>query len=221
MNRRTVVSVAVAVFAATAVGEVSTRRLGDGAQTSPGGVETRPLEYSPAGEPAGREAVAFSLLPGLETPDPDWAVDAFRFNVLVGRHHSVRGADLGLLGNLVDNDFSGFAVALGFNDCGRADSAFSLAGVFNHASWNYSGLQFALGMNDVEGVMTGVQVSLYNRASRLTGLQFGAINFTERGKGVQIGIVNSTDLLRGGQIGVINIISQSSFPFWPIVNFSF
>ena len=183
-------------------------------------VEFRPISLNrdPA---AGVQPLAFSLLPALETPAPDWAVSAFRFNLLIGQHHSVSGVDFGLLANLTDDELSAFSLAGLFNDCGMSDSAFTLAGVFNHASWDFTGLQIAAGMNYVEGVMTGVQVSIYNRTPRLSGLQVGAVNVIEKGVGMQVGVINSADVLRGVQIGAINLIHQSSFPFWPIVNCAF
>ena len=112
-----------------------------------GTVESRPISLAKS-EAAGRQACAFAFLPMLETPEATWDVTAFRFNLLIGSHHSVRGFDLGLLANMTDYELSGFALAGLFNDCGLSDGAFTVAGVFNHAPWNYKGLQLAAALND-------------------------------------------------------------------------
>lgn len=184
--------------------------------------EIRTREVQLHREPtAGIQSCAIALVPGLEVPSPEWSITAFRFDVLLGRHHSVSGVDFGIVGNLVDYDLAGFGFAAGFNDCGMADSAFQLAGVFNHVSWNYRGLQVAGGANVVEGELTGMQMAVFNSAERLKGLQLGAINSTTCGSGVQVGVINTTERLKGVQIGAINIIRESSFPFLPIINCAF
>ena len=185
-----------------------------------GTVESRPLSLAKS-EAAGAQACAFAFIPMLETPAATWEVTAFRFNLLIGSHHSVRGFDLGLLANMTDYELSGFALAGLFNDCGLSDGAFTVAGVFNHASWNYKGLQLAAALNDSEGAFTGVQVALCNYTPRLSGLQVGAVNVIERGRGLQVGVVNTSDVLYGAQIGVINIITHSSVPFLPVFNCAF
>lgn len=189
-------------------------------EAAAGVVESRKLSLAKS-EAAGAQACAFAFIPMLETPDATWDVTAFRFNLLIGSHHSVRGFDLGLLANITEYEFSGLALAGLFNDCGMSDGAFAVAGVFNHASWNYKGLQLAGALNDSEGAFTGLQVALCNYAPRLTGLQVGAVNVIERGRGMQIGVVNTSDVLYGAQIGVINIITHSSVPFLPIFNCAF
>ena len=87
-------------------------------------VESRPLSFAKT-EAAGAQACAFAFLPMLETPAATWDVTAFRFNLLIGSHHSVRGFDLGLLANMTDYELSGFALAGLFNDCGLSDGAFT------------------------------------------------------------------------------------------------
>ena len=189
-------------------------------EASDEGVETRPLTLAKS-QAAGAQACAFAFIPMLETPDATWDVTAFRFNLLIGSHHSVSGFDLGLLANITEYEFSGLALAGLFNDCGLSDGAFAVAGLFNHASWNYKGLQLAGALNDSESAFTGLQVAFCNYTPRLTGLQIGAVNVIERGRGVQVGVVNTSDVLYGTQIGVINIITHSSYPFMPIINCAF
>lgn len=217
-------SIRVGIFAAAAVSACISLAQGvvsrPISESAPETIVSRPLSLAKS-EAEGVQACAFAFIPMLETPESTWDVTAFRFNLLIGSHHSVYGFDLGLLANLTDYELSGLALAGLFNDCGLSDGAFAVAGVFNHASWNYKGLQLAGALNDSEGAFTGLQVALCNYAPRLTGLQIGAVNVVERGRGVQVGVVNTSDVLYGTQIGVINIITHSSFPFMPVINCAF
>ena len=170
---------------------------------------------------AGVRPCAITLVPGLEFPSSEWTVSVFRFNALLGRHHSVSGVDFGVIGNFVDYDLTGFGFSAGFNDCGMSDSAFMLAGLFNHAFWNYRGLQVAGGGNVAEGGAVGAQLAVFNSAERLSGLQLGAVNVTSSGSGVQVGVINVAERLKGAQIGAFNIIRESPFPFLPVINCAF
>jgi hypothetical protein len=85
---------------------------------------------------------------------------------------------------------------------------------------NVTGLDLGL-WNAATESMTGLQVGVANTGAYTRGLQAGAINCASRLKGLQIGLINYADSAAGLQIGLINVISDSSWPFSPILNMCF
>lgn len=164
--------------------------------------------------------VGLYLLPNIGFPGEHWDVGPVRVNIIAGRNRDVYGLDLGLVGNMVTEEFTGLQSAGFFNRIGHSDGAVQLAGVFNYCRSDCAGLQVAIA-NVVDGEMDGLQIGLYNRASVLDGMQLGVVNIVDSGDGVQIGVINSARELDGLQIGVINVIRDSSMPFLPLVNFAF
>jgi hypothetical protein len=75
--------------------------------------------------------------------------------------------------------------------------------------------------NDVDGVLTGVQVGGWNNARCGEGFQVGLLNLSDEFYGVQLGLINRAILFRGFQIGLINVIQGSDVPFMPFVNIGF
>ena len=143
-----------------------------------------------------------------------------RISIIAGRNRDVYGLDLGLVGNMSTEEFTGFQAAGIFNRVGHSDGAVQFAGIFNHSCGDFAGLQVAIA-NIVDGEMDGLQIGLYNRSSVLDGMQLGFVNIIDSGDGIQIGVINSARELDGLQIGVINVIRDSTMPFLPIVNFAF
>ena len=179
--------------------------------------EARRAEAEPA---HGFFPLGLYLLPNIGFPGEHWDVGPVRINLIAGRNRDVYGLDLGLVGNMATEEFSGLQSAGLFNRIGHSDGAVQLAGVFNHCCGDFTGLQAAIA-NVADGEMDGLQIGLYNRASVLDGMQLGFFNIVDSGDGVQIGVINSARELDGLQIGVINIIRDSSMPFLPLLNFAF
>lgn len=205
---------------ASLAGTVSVRTYG-GVPSESGRVVVRdikPLDPPPSG---GESAAAFSIVPQLSWPSSDYDVRWFRFNLLMGSHRSVRGFDLGLLGNMADCESSGLSFAGLFNTTGQSAGAVHLAGLFNYSSWDFSGVQLAAALSWTEGVHTGVQFGVATSAGRLRGLQLGVVNCAEQGAGVQLGVVNTSDRMTGLQLGLLNINLDSSVPVLPLINFAF
>ena len=221
--KRIVLSMAAAVAvscAAAADGTVKTRVFSEAPASKGKEVVTRPIgEVSVPS--AGVVHFAISLLPSLETPSEDWSVHGARLNILAGRHRDVAGLDIGILGNITTEDFDGVQLAAGWNSIGRSAGAVQFAGVFNQCEGEFTGLQCASIFNNVGEYCGGVQMACLNKASEFEGLQIGLFNSIDRGIGVQIGVVNSARVLEGLQIGLLNFISDSSVPFFPIVNAAF
>lgn len=178
----------------------------------------KPLDPPPY---AGESPFAFSVMPIVEYPNRSWDSDLLRFNLFVGAHRNVYWLDVGTIGNISDHEMNGLGIAGIFNDVGTSSGAIHVAGVCNHADWNFSGLQLAAGFCWTEGFISGFQVALVNAAGRLHGLQVGGMNVSEHGAGVQIGILNLSDRFEGLQIGLLNVNRSSAVPVFPLVNFAF
>ncbi len=160
------------------------------------------------------------LLPNIGFPGEHWDVGPVRINLISGRNRDVYGLDIGLIGNMVEEEFTGVQAAGFFNRVGQSDGAVQLAGVFNRCERDFSGLQAALA-NSNDGELDGLQIGAFNRAAVLDGMQLGIVNIVDSGDGVQIGLINSARELDGLQIGVVNIIRDSTMPFFPVINFAF
>jgi len=133
-------------------------------------------------------------------PD-DIDISGLKLNLPYGSNQNVSGLDLGLV-SINDN-----TAALQVN-------------LFNRAAENFAGLQ--LGLVNVAGASDGISVSFFNSVENISrGLNLALINTALEHRGVQIGLVNYTEFLTGFQIGLVNIVTNSTIPFFPIINFCF
>lgn len=164
---------------------------------------------------------AISLLPGVEIPAENWDVFFLRINIFVGRHNSVYGLDLGCVGNEVKNNFIGVQSAGIYNKIGYSDGALQFAGIVNRSIGDFYGVQAASILNLTDGMLTGLQIGVLNRATELSGLQLGLVNIARAGSGVQLGVWNSAKNFEGLQIGLGNYNEGSSLEFFPIMNLGF
>lgn len=170
--------------------------------------------------------VGVALIPEFQFPDED--VTAYsRFSWLYGRHDSVYGVDLGVLGNMTNKTSGGIAFSGLFN-INRGNvyaTGLQFAGLVN---WNtgktyVGGVQASLfNMNGGDGGIYGLQLGGVNYApkTKVYGLQLGLYNEADRVTGFQIGLINVTKSLRGIQLGLINI-NKSGIPFLPGINIGF
>lgn len=176
----------------------------------------------PVADPAhGFTPISFSLFPGASLPPESWSVFFLRINIITGRHRDVYGFDIGTIGNEVIENFVGIQLAGFYNKVGRSNSALQFAGLINRCQGDFTGMQIATLQNTTDGTMTGFQFGILNRVSRLDGLQIGLVNVAETGTGIQIGLWNSARSLEGLQIGVANCNTDSTIPFFPVINFAF
>jgi hypothetical protein len=173
--------------------------------------------------------VSLALINPIEFPPDDFSITGARFSILFGHHRNVYGLDLGVVGNITDQDFTGLAVSGLFNlTHGQTKAIFAqLAGVanINTGKADVYGVQAALGLNknDAASSVNGLQIALANISpfTTVSGFQVGVYNRALDVRGLQIGLVNVTDNLHGVQIGLINFNHKGTFVVSPILNAGF
>lgn len=174
--------------------------------------------------------VSVSIVPPIQFPPGDFNVTGVRASALWGKHRSVYGIDVGLLGNFTEQTFTGVAVAGGFNKTGgnTTITGFQIAGGanINTNKTTVVGVQAALGMNynTAAATVSGLQLALLANISPFTdiyGFQVGLYNKAKEVYGVQLGLVNVADNLHGIQIGLVNFNAKGPFAISPILNVGF
>lgn len=148
----------------------------------------------PADAVGNTTPIAIDLFPPVQFPSSEFEVKGLRLSI-VGKNRGVSGVDIGLLGNMTDQSFSGIAIAGLFN--------------YNKTSAEIIGLQLAglANLNGIASSLYGVQIGLYNKINKVYGLQIGLINVAKE--------------LHGVQIGLINFNESGPFKASPIINVSF
>lgn len=148
----------------------------------------------PAAAVGNTSPIAIDLFPPVQLPSSEFEVTGLRLSV-VGKNRGVSGLDIGLLGNMTDQSFSGIAIAGLFN--------------YNKTAADIIGLQVAglANLNGIASSLYGVQIGLYNKVSKVYGLQIGLINVAKELHGIQIGLINFND--------------AGPFKASPIINVSF
>jgi hypothetical protein len=170
-----------------------------------------------------------SVVPPVQFPPSDFSITGVRASALWGQHRDVYGLDLGLLGNVTEQDFVGLAVSGIFNYTQGTTSAIGLqlAGAvnINTNKTTVVGAQIAGLYNDnrADSSVAGLQLALANFAphTEVWGFQAGLYNKARAVRGVQIGIVNVADSLTGVQIGLVNFLKNGLFAVSPIINIGF
>ena len=173
--------------------------------------------------------LSVAIVPPVQFPPSDFSVTGFRFSVGFGRHRDVYGIDLGLIGNITEQEFIGIGVSGVFNYTTGNVTAFGtqLAGVtnINMQKTTVIGVQAALiaNYNKAESAINGVQVSLANLAdhTHIRGVQLGLYNSARTVYGFQIGLINRTENLYGLQIGLMNFHHKGIFSVAPLLNIGF
>lgn len=173
--------------------------------------------------------LSIGFVPPVQFPPDDFTVTGLRTSLLYGRHRSVYGLDIGLLGNITDQNFAGLAVSGLFNKTAGTTTIFGLqlAGLTNINSGKTAvyGFQVAMGVNYQSAVsdVIGVQLAAGNHApfTDIYGLQVGLYNKAKEVYGLQIGVVNIADDLHGLQIGLINFNNKGLISVCPILNAGF
>lgn len=152
------------------------------------------LSSLPAAAVKNTSPLAIDLFPPVQFPSSDFEITGLRLSV-VGKNRAVSGLDIGLLGNITEQSFSGIAISGLFN--------------YNKTAADIIGLQLAAiaNWNGIASNVYGVQIALFNKVNKVYGLQ--------------IGLVNVAKELHGIQIGVINFNEAGPFKASPIINASF
>jgi len=132
----------------------------------------------------------------------DFDIIGLRFNLPAGDSEGLSGFDLGIVGRL--RYLEGVQLNILRNDVSDSAAGFQV-GIYNSVG---------------SGLMTGVQIGLWNEAHSFQGIQLGLVNVSENGSGFQVGIINRCSTIEGFQIGGINIIRESDLVFMPLLNAS-
>lgn len=171
--------------------------------------------------------LSVNIFPPVQFPPEDFTVAGLRLSV-VGEHHNLFGVDLGLIGNVTEQEFTGIGVSGVFNNT-RGDTnvlGLQLAGVTNYNTGKTSvyGVQAsAFNYQTAESKVVGVALGIVNWEpfTAIYGFQLGVYNRARSVHGLQIGLVNDCDNLHGIQIGLVNFNHQGPFVVSPILNVGF
>ncbi|WP_374078572.1 LA_2272 family surface repeat-containing protein [Bdellovibrio bacteriovorus] len=186
--------------------------------------------FSATSANAAASPIAIAIVPPIQFPPDDFSVTGLRVSALWGHHRNFYGLDLGLLGNVTDQDFTGLAVSGAFNYTRGTTHAIGLqvAGVanVNTSKTGVYGLQVAsvLNYNSAASTVSGLQLALLANQSPFTdiyGAQVGIYNRAKDVYGLQIGVVNVADNLHGVQIGLVNFNHSGPFAVSPFLNVGF
>ncbi len=186
------------------------------------------LAFQPAR--AAISPVSVSIAPPVEFPPGDFSVTGLRASVLWGKHRSLYGVDIGALGNITEQNFTGIGISGLFNNTRGATliTGLQFAGLanINTGATTVMGLQASLGANynSAASTIAGVQLALLANLSPFTdiyGVQIGLYNRAKVVNGLQIGLVNVADNLHGLQIGLVNFNRSGPFAISPILNVGF
>lgn len=171
---------------------------------------------------------AIAVFPPIQLPLSDSNVKGVRLSLIAGRHKSLDGADISVFGGITDSDFTGLAMAGGFNYTGKKARVyvgqFAGLGNYNAGQIQIYGLQLSgFNINKGTGHTVGAQVGVsnYSPKSDVFGFQVGLYNQAKDVYGFQIGLINVAKNLHGIQLGLANINQEGSIRFLPIVNVGF
>jgi hypothetical protein len=156
--------------------------------------------------------LGFGIAPPVQFPSEEHSITGIRASLLWGKNRNMHGFDLGLIGNITDQEFYGVGIA----------------GIFNWTRGNstFIGGQFAgiTNINSNRSNVYGVQAAIFANIGDFTdiyGLQIGIYNRAHEVYGLQLGIVNSCTNLHGVQIGLANFNERGPFGVTPLINFGF
>lgn len=186
--------------------------------------------FSATSAKAAASPLSIAIVPPIQFPPDDFSVTGLRGSALWGHHRNFYGLDLGLLGNVTDQEFTGLAVSGAFNYTRGTTHAIGLqlAGLtnVNTSKTAVYGLQVAgvLNYNSAASTVRGLQLALLANQSPFTdiyGAQVGIYNRAKDVYGLQIGVVNVADNLHGLQIGLVNFNHSGPFAISPFLNVGF
>lgn len=177
---------------------------------------------------AAMTPLSVGIVPPAQFPPSDYTVAGARLSLLWGHHRDVYGLDLGVLGNITEQDFVGVGVSGLFNWTKGSTTILGLqaaaAANINTQKLTAVGLQIAaVNWNSAASSISGVQLGLINHSpfTNVYGLQAGIYNKAQEVYGLQIGVVNMASNLHGVQIGLINFHHKGVIGVSPILNIGF
>lgn len=173
--------------------------------------------------------LSINIVPPVQFPPDDFSVTGARISALWGQHRDMYGVDLGLLGNITEQTFTGVGISGIFNYTKGDTTAVGLqfAGLtnINTGKAGVYGLQASVGLNFNAGEsrLVGFGIALANHTpfTDVYGVQVGVYNKAREVYGLQIGLVNSASNLHGVQIGLLNFNDKGLFAVAPFLNVGF
>jgi hypothetical protein len=173
--------------------------------------------------------LSVGIAPPVQFPPSDFTITGLRVSALWGHHRDLYGVDVGMLGNITDQTFTGLGVSGLFNYTKGTTTilGLQLAGLtnINTNKTEVYGVQAALGLNSntAASSLVGVQLAAANLSPFMDiyGLQAGLYNRAKDVYGFQIGVVNVADNLHGIQIGLINFNTKGLIGVSPLLNIGF
>lgn len=186
------------------------------------------LLFSTSFASAAYSPLAVSIVPPVQFPADDYSITGARLSLGYGRHRDIYGLDLGLIGNITEQTFTGIGVSGGFNITRGTTTITGLQAALitnmNIKEATIVGLQVALvNYNEAVSTITGVQLGIANLSAftDVYGLQAGIYNRAQSVYGLQVGLVNYATNLHGLQIGIVNFNNSGPFAVSPILNVGF
>ena len=172
--------------------------------------------------------LSVAIVPGIQFPTEEYSITGARVSLLFGKHRDVYGLDLGVLGNVTEQSFTGIALSGLFNLTKGTTNiiGLQLAAIAN-VNTNKArifGLQLAaLNIQTAESAVYGVELGLGNYCpfTSVHGLQLAVFNSAIDVYGIQLGLINRAKSLHGLQIGLVNINETGVFYVAPILNVGF
>lgn len=133
-------------------------------------------------------------------------INHFALNVLLGRVHQLRGAELSFAGNWALEDVAGVQLATTANLVGRDLRGVQISAAANVALGRVRGLQISGGASVALGPAHGLQLASVNVARSVHGMQLAAgLNWTAAATGVQLAPIDLAGTVHGAQLGIVNV----------------
>ena len=172
--------------------------------------------------------VSLAILPPVQFPPSDFSVIGLRASVFWGKQRDIYGIDLGLLGNITEQDFVGIGISGLMNVTHGTTNiiGLQLAGAANYNTNKTSvyGVQAALvNLNTAASSVAGLQIGAANisKFTDVYGFQIGIYNRAQTVYGFQLGLVNQATNLHGIQIGLLNFHEKGIVSISPAINIGF
>jgi hypothetical protein len=188
-----------------------------------------------------RQFVRLGVVPSIVYPSSEelYTVNHLSLNLLWGDAYRIEGLELGLIGNVAQEDLRGAQIA-GVSNIVRGEVVGAqVAGFYNQTAGELRGAQFSTIMNRIDSHAYGAQITGIGNQTRgdVIGLQLtgvlgitegsvigaqvsGITNIADHVGGAQIGLVNFGYSIRGAQIGLINIARDVTGTQVGVVNIS-
>jgi hypothetical protein len=171
--------------------------------------------------------LGIAILAPVQFPPEDFAITGARISIFLGKHRNVYGLDIGVIGNITEQEFVGLEVAGIFNHHKGPTTIIGLQAAalnLNNGPTHVVGVQAGLiNSNTAASTIVGFEVGVLNLSpfTSTYGLQVGVYNHALNVHGLQVGVVNHTADLHGLQIGLVNIHEKGIVRISPILNFGF